>query len=86
MPMDQMIPHALAYLENSAKQFHDLTFRTVVYEDGSSYTGFLSDEKKEMIGIRYYRNGIKYIGEWKTNSRSGWGTLINEKSGFSYAG
>lgn len=86
LPVDQMLVHALTYLEAASKNFPELVFRSIRYEDGSSYVGFLSDDKKEVAGIRYYKSGLKYIGEWKANSRSGWGMLLNEKSGFRYAG
>lgn len=85
--LDQLLPHTLTYLETAAKPFENrLCFRTVVYEDGSSYVGFICEEKREVVGVRYYKNGTRYLGEWRANSRAGWGTLLNDKSGFRYAG
>lgn len=46
LALDQMLPHALTYLEKAAKPFHELMFGTIKFEDGSWYTGFLHDEKK----------------------------------------
>lgn len=81
-----MIPHALSYLERATKNYPNLMFRSVTYEDGSVYTGFLNGDHKEVMGIRYFKNGLRYLGEWDRGARNGWGTLINDKSGFKYEG
>jgi hypothetical protein len=41
---------------------------------------------RTMFGMRKYKNGFIYYGEWKINAKNGWGTYENRSSGYRYSG
>ena len=56
----------------------EISHKTVIkqYEDGK-YEGILINNKREIHGIMYYKNGAKYDGQWKNNKINGKGIYIS---------
>lgn len=46
------------------------------YIDGSSYIGFLANDKRKGPGIYYYANGDRYFGEWESDKFHGDGNYV----------
>ena len=47
------------------------------YHDGR-YEGIIINNKREIKGIMYYKNGSKYEGQWKNDKRHGKGVFISQ--------
>lgn len=67
------MPQTLAYLDRCAAGRYPLTFEKKVLEDGSEYTGFYEKGIRTMFGMRRYKNGFVYYGEWRINAKNGYG-------------
>jgi hypothetical protein len=39
-----------------------------------------------VIGMRKYKNGFIYYGEWANDTRNGWGIYENKNTGYRYNG
>ena len=47
------------------------------YHDGK-YEGIIINNKREIKGIMYYKNGSKYEGQWRNDKRHGRGVFISQ--------
>lgn len=65
---------------------YPLTFEKKEIEDGSIYNGFIYKGLRSLFGMRLYKNGYVYYGEWKNGAKSGWGIYENKDIGYRYAG
>ncbi|MBO5584337.1 MAG: OmpA family protein [Prevotella sp.] len=49
-------------------------YQVKVYDDGI-YEGYLTNGKRNGMGLFYYKNGDRYVGEWKNDKISGRGMM-----------
>lgn len=84
--LELIITQTIDYLTKSASGMHPLTFEAKNMDDGTFYQGFLYKNNKSLLGMRDYKNGFIYYGEWRNNCRSGWGVYENKSTGYKYAG
>lgn len=53
--------------------YKDLKFERKLLQDSSEYVGFFSKNARNLIGMRKYKSGFIYFGEWSNDIRHGWG-------------
>ena len=58
---------------------HDIRYRKMKreYHDGK-YEGIIINNKREIKGIMYYKNGSKYEGQWKNDKKHGKGIFTSQ--------
>lgn len=66
--------------------FKDLKFQRRILEDTSEYVGFYSKGARNLIGMRKYKTGPVYYGEWANDTRNGYGIYENKATGYKYVG
>ena len=84
--LEMIITQVIQYLGKSAGGLHPLHFETKTLDDGTYYQGFIHKNNRVLLGMRDYKNGYVYFGEWKNNCRSGWGVYEHIQNGYRYAG
>ena len=84
--LELIIVQTVNYLGKSASGMAPLLFETKNLDDGTFYQGFIHKNNKVLLGMRDYKNGNIYYGEWRNNCRSGWGVFENTETGYRYAG
>lgn len=60
--------------------------RTVLFDDGSSYSGEWKDGKIEGRGVFLWVNGDRFEGEWKEDLQNGQGTFASADGSVYYGG
>ena len=73
MGIEKIIVQTIDYLDKKAEGMYPLTFEKREVEDGSMYNGFFYKGMRSVFGMRIYKNGYVYYGEWKHNAKNGWG-------------
>ena len=58
----------------------------IIWSDNTWYEGELKNSYFHGYGIRLYKSGRKYVGNWDMGKRSGLGVLYNEKGKVIYEG
>lgn len=86
MGIEKIVVQTIDYLNKNAEGMYPLMFHKKQLEDGSVYNGFLYNGSKTLFGMRAYKTGFVYYGEWKNDARNGWGVYENKASGYRYAG
>ena len=71
--LELIITQTIHYLGEKASGLYPLHFESKNLDDGTYYQGFINKNNKSLLGLRDYKNGYVYYGEWKNNCRSGWG-------------
>jgi len=50
------------------------------------YRGFFYQGAKSVVGMKTFKTGYVYYGEWKNNYREGWGAYENKVKDYKYIG
>ena len=84
--IETIIVQTVEYLKRTSTGLYPLIYDEKELEDGTYYNGFRSQGYRTLLGLRDYKNGFKYYGEWRNNCRSGWGVYENKDNFYKYAG
>lgn len=57
----------------------------IIYSNGDRFEGQIKDQKRENNGWYFYQNGDVYFGEWRADSKEGFG-ILQYKSGDKFVG
>ena len=84
--LEHIVVQTVDYLNKHAAKLQGLTYEFKHLDDGTDYNGFMAGGNRVLLGMRDYKNGYVYYGEWKHNCRNGWGVYENKAIGYKYAG
>lgn len=62
------------YLGSFDDTLHFIGHGTILYADGTCYSGQFNQSQRDGIGAMWYTDGA-YVGEWSNNLRHGYGSL-----------
>lgn len=84
--LENIIVQTVEYLKKTSTGLYPLIYDQKWLQDGTYYNGFIYKGYRSLLGLRDYRNGFIYFGEWKNNCRNGWGVYEHRENGYKYAG